>query len=604
MNTHTRTISFEPAAEGEAIPVVLSTNAPVPRAGYVEVLEHTPAAVDLSRFPLPLLVSHDQNALPVGVCESPQIVNGKLRAIVKFGSSALAQQILEDVRRRIVRAISIGYRILEERAAGDTVIASRWLPYEASIVSAPADVGAGFFRSLETATMTPDPTDTPTPIQHQAINLEHGDPAALHTRAAIAAERRRANAIRSIVRTYRGSDQLAEQFIDAGTSQEAVSAVMNERAVARDIADRIDNHLPMACLTGGENYGGLGPDHMRAAAVDALLQRVGVRVDSPHPQAASLRGVGLVDMARSFLSEAGDRILAGNPAQLLQRAMTTSDFPYVLEQVTDKSVLGAFYNAPPSHFGWSVQRDAQYFRPQHFASLSDAPSLAEVVEGAEYTHGGLFDKKETVSLLKYGKILHLTWEALARDDLGVFADVAQQMATAARATLADHAYAVLVSNPAMADGVALFHANHGNLAGTGGAISVASLDAARLALRNMKGANGHYRDIVPSILLIPESLRTAAESMLAPFNPAKTDDIRPRWLQSLNVISDPRLTGNAWYLLGDLSQPAFIRLTMGNAPIETFREDGFEVDGVKYKVRCVFGFGAVDHQAAYKNPGA
>lgn len=602
---HHRFFTLEPAAEGEAIPVVLSTEAPVMRGGFREVLKHTPAAVDLSRFPLPLLISHDQTQLPVGVIESPQVVNGKLRAIAKFGSSDQAKQILTDVKNRIIRSLSVGYRILEDRIDGDTVTALQWMPYEASLVAAPADPGAGFFRTLETHTMPAPHTPTPV-IDHQEPQLDHPD-VSLNTRserALLAAERRRAAAIRDLVKRHHGSDDMAQRFIDEGAPLQVVADTMLERTIARQTADRIDGHLPMSALSGGENFGGLGPTHMRAAAVDALLQRAGIPVENPHPQAAALRGVGLVDLARSFLSEAGDRILAGNPAQLLQRAMTTSDFPNVLEQVTDKAVLSAFYNAPPSHFGWSVQRDAQYFRPQHFASLSDAPALAEVVEGAEYTHGPLFDKKETVSLLKYGKIVHLTWEALARDDLGVFADVVQQMAVAARATLADHAYAVLAANPAMSDGVPLFHAMHENLAGSGGAIAVNTLDAARLALRNTKGANGHYRDINPAILLIPESLRTAAESMLAPFNPAKTADIRPRWLQSLNVISDPRLTGSAWYLLGDLAQPAFVRLAMGTNPIETFREDGFEVDGVKYKVRCVFGFGAVDYQAAYMNPGA
>lgn len=600
MKTHTRTIQFDLPAEGESVPAVLSSDAPVPRGSYMEVLRHDPSAIDLSRFPLPLLVSHDKTMLPIGVCESPRIEGGKLRATIKFGSSALAKQVLEDVRNRIVRAISIGYTILEDTVTGTTVTATSWMPYEASAVSAPADIQAGFFRNYsENDTMT-----TPTPaghFEHRDPTPDNQDPTPMHADPARIRreERQRALAIDEACKVSNLSHEFARGLIESDLDLNAARfAILTERA-KRDEISHTCNHVSM-----GESFGGLGKNHMREATRDAMLQRAGIKVENPHPQAANLRNVGVTDMARTFLRESGDLIQAGTPAQLLQRAMSTSDFGSVLEQVTDKSVLSAFFDMPPSHFGWSAPRDAQYYRPQHFASLSDAPELERVLEGGEYTYGPLSDKKESVELLKFGKIVSLTWEALARDDLSVFGSIATSMASAARSTLADYAYSTLVSNPTMSDGVAMFHADHGNLAGTGGTISATTLDAARLALRNMKGANNHFRDINPAILLVPENMVSLAESMLQPFAPTKVADVRPRWLQSLTVISDPRLTGTAWYLLGGLEQPAFVRLTLGANQIETFREEGFDIDGTKFKVRCVFGFGAVDHQSAFKNPGA
>ena len=598
--TNTRAIQFDLPAEGESVPAVLSSETPVQRGGYVEILAHTPAAVDLSRFPLPLIVSHNQQMLPVGVCESPTIADGKLRATIKFGSSDLAKQILADVRNRIVRAISIGYTILDDTVNGKTITATSWMPYEASIVAAPADIEAGFFRTYpEINTMT-----TPTP----AGTFEHRDPIADHQDPTPAfadparirrEERQRAAQIDQACRIAHLSPEFSRGLISSDLDLNAARiAIINERA------KRDEESATISTISAGENFGGLGAQSMREAARDSLLQRAGIAVENPHPQAANLRNVGFTDLARSFLRESGDLLQAGSPSQLIQRALTTSDFSAVLEQVTDKSILSAFYNQTPTHFDWSVQRDAAYYRPQHFAGLQDAPALAEVLEGGEYTHGPLVDRKETVNLRKFGRIVSLTWEALARDDLSVFSDIAAQMAAAARSTLADYAYATLQANPDMEDGTALFHADHGNLAATGAAISVDSLDAARLALRNMKGANGHFRDITPRILLVPESKVGLAQSMVQPFNPTKTTDIRPSWLQSLMIVSDPRLTGDAWYLLGDLAQPAFVRLTLGGNQIETFKEEGFDIDGTKYKVRCVHGFGAIDAQAAYKNPGA
>jgi len=598
--TNTRAIQFDLPAEGESVPAVLSSETPVQRGGYLEILAHTPAAVDLSRFPLPLIVSHNQQMLPVGVCESPTVGGGKLRATIKFGSSDLAKQILADVRNRIVRAISIGYTILDDTVNGKTITATSWMPYEASIVAAPADIEAGFFRAFsENDTMT-----TPTPagtFEHRDPIADNQDPTALHADPARIRreERQRAAAIDAHCRKASLSPEFARGLIASDLSLTQAREIIGDEWAKRDEKTSV-----ISSITSGENFGGLGANHMREAARDALLQRAGIKVENPHPQAANLRNVGFTDLARSFLRESGDLLQAGSPSQLIQRALTTSDFSAVLEQVTDKSILSAFYNQTPTHFDWSVQRDAAYYRPQHFAGLQDAPALAEVLEGGEYTHGPLVDRKETVNLRKFGRIVSLTWEALARDDLSVFSDIAAQMAAAARSTLADYAYATLQANPVMEDGTALFHADHGNLAATGAAISVDSLDAARLALRNMKGANGHFRDITPRILLVPESKVGLAQSMVQPFNPTKTTDIRPSWLQSLMIVSDPRLTGNAWYLLGDLAQPAFVRVTLGGNQIETFREEGFDVDGTRYKVRCVHGFGAIDAQSAFKNPGA
>jgi HK97 family phage major capsid protein len=52
------------------------------------------------------------------------------------------------VRNRIVRGLSIGYSIDEHQwPDNQTMVATKWTPMETSVVSVPADVQAGFFRS-------------------------------------------------------------------------------------------------------------------------------------------------------------------------------------------------------------------------------------------------------------------------------------------------------------------------------------------------------------------------------------------------------------------------------------------------------------------------
>jgi HK97 family phage major capsid protein len=134
--------------DDNTFPATLSSDAPVDRGGYSEVLSHARGAINLARAPLPLLEGHDTSRVNLGLIENLRIEGGKLRGDVKFGSSARAQEIAADVRDRIVRSLSVGYSIDEQDYDQNTgtVTAKRWTPMEASVVSVPADTNAQFFR--------------------------------------------------------------------------------------------------------------------------------------------------------------------------------------------------------------------------------------------------------------------------------------------------------------------------------------------------------------------------------------------------------------------------------------------------------------------------
>ena len=144
-------------AADDAVPAVISTDDPIDMGNFVEVLDHSPEAVDLSRAPLPLIEAHDVTRTPVGVIENLRLAGGKLRGLVRFGSSARARELLQDVLDGVVRSLSVGYQVSKhERQPDGTLRATRWMPFETSIVAVPADTAAGFYRSktLENSTIT------------------------------------------------------------------------------------------------------------------------------------------------------------------------------------------------------------------------------------------------------------------------------------------------------------------------------------------------------------------------------------------------------------------------------------------------------------------
>ena len=135
-------------AEGNVIPAVISTDTPVDRGGYMEVLDHTTDAIQIrSGDTLPLLTAHDSSEPAIGKVKDLKISDGKLRGSMVFGSSQRARELLDDIKERLIDGVSIGYRILEKELDGDTLFARKWEIFEASVVGVPADVQTGFYRS-------------------------------------------------------------------------------------------------------------------------------------------------------------------------------------------------------------------------------------------------------------------------------------------------------------------------------------------------------------------------------------------------------------------------------------------------------------------------
>ena len=67
----------------------------------------------------------------------------------------------------------------------------------------------------------------------------------------------------------------------------------------------------------------------------------------------------------------------------------------------------------------------------------------------------------------------------------------------------------------LADGKNFFHADHGNLAGSGAAISVTTASAGRAAIRVQKGVGDEVLGYAPRILLVGPAQETAADQFVA-----------------------------------------------------------------------------------------
>ena len=142
--------------DSRRVKMAISSEEPVQRASYIEVLEHSERAIDLSFLNsgrAPLLLDHDPEK-QIGVIESVDLDGSarRLRATVRFGRGELAREAFDDVTDGIRANISVGYAINKmerDKEQSDRYIARSWRPVEASLVSIPADVTVGVGRSNE-----------------------------------------------------------------------------------------------------------------------------------------------------------------------------------------------------------------------------------------------------------------------------------------------------------------------------------------------------------------------------------------------------------------------------------------------------------------------
>ena len=225
--------------EKRTVQIAISSEEPVERSFGMEVLEHSAEAMDLSFLAsgrAPLLLDHDPEK-QIGVIESVELDGNtrRLRAKVRFGKSALADEAFTDVVDGIRANISVGYSIgkLErDPRTPNTYLAKKWRPVEASLVSIPADVTVGVGRSGETS------TQTITVISNGEPKMSEVDIAAVEANARQAAQRNAAQIVE--LGSRHNKADLAQKAISEGRSIEEFRGELLENIGSRQALESQD----------------------------------------------------------------------------------------------------------------------------------------------------------------------------------------------------------------------------------------------------------------------------------------------------------------------------------------------------------------------------
>lgn len=160
-----RELSFR-AVEGEGnerrFEISFSSEEPYERWFGIEILDHSEGAVDLTRLQEMGVVLYNHNRdVAIGKVVSVSIEDGRGKAVIEIDTDEESEKIYQKMVSGTLKGVSVGYLVnnWEEVAAGKKSedgrfqgpcsIAKKWMPYEVSIVTVPADISVGVGREME-----------------------------------------------------------------------------------------------------------------------------------------------------------------------------------------------------------------------------------------------------------------------------------------------------------------------------------------------------------------------------------------------------------------------------------------------------------------------
>ena len=593
----------------------------------------------------------------LGVLENPRLAEDGGRATVRFSKRPEVDSILQDVRDGILGNVSMearAYEVADVTEKGDEMtklLATDWEPTAVALVGTGADPGAQVLADGAAK-------DFPCTIhlRAEAVADAHGGETMkvrllstnevveiaeeefdekLHSKELEApkasdpdppaaqlddkaedrkladfkeAEARRHARIRELQVHFEEDELWSQRHIKLGSSVDVAKADGMKRAAKK--APDIDGRLSV-----GSDYESIG--WKSARIVEALSAR-SLGETCPDP-AKKWERATVAECAYVLLEQRGEtrgRMLdpLRGPEDVIKLAMTTSDFPGVLANVLNKTLLPAYVAAAPSFQAIAARRNFRDYRAHKFVRIGDFPETKLVGEGGEVTEGSIGEGSETVTALKYGRILNLALEVLVNDDVGAFQDFGGLVARRIRDRERALFYATCITagsglGPDLADGVAVHNAAHGNV-NSAGALSNDRLNEAFGLMAAQVGLSGDAADaeikldVMPRYVLTSATSHVLARTLLTAVNPTQASEVNP-WAGIIEPIYDSNLSGVRYYVIADpMALPNYIYGTVDSQGPRFEVRQGFEVEGVQVKAVHDFGCGAIDYRGSVSGAGS
>ncbi len=329
----------------------------------------------------------------------------------------------------------------------------------------------------------------------------------------------------------------------------------------------------------------------------------------------------------------------------IREAMTTTDFPLLFADVTDRQMLASYQAIDPVWKKYmrlkTVNRLYPWVGGKRFAISNSGMRLGEVAEKGEYLALKKTEVKYDIYARKYGNQVDISWEALIADKIGALKDTPNEFAWLAANT--EHYNAVnLYANDvnilgSHAAGDLYDDSTAGEINAAALPLTINNLEITVAAMQAFRHPSGQPMRNKPKYLVVSDGgLEFTARQILTSANkmwvtgvaaavPYPTKNVISDY--GLELVVDPWLsiaglngfTANSWYLFAEPRNIAAIecdylegherpeicmkasnKVTIGGGAINPMSGD-FESDNIFYRVRQCFGANKLDWRATYLN---
>lgn len=577
---------------------------------------------------IPLVDSHDRSTIEniLGSVRDIRTEGNQVIGRLYFASSEPAQRALAMVKEGHLDSGSVGYEQAESvwipegeavvhngrEFTGPMLLTRRWNLKEFSLVAIGADPNAKareehngitsreaveqIDKEIVTMENPTKPVEQPHTVDVEAIKRE-----------ALAAEQTRAAKITELCARHNCADMAAE-FIRSNANIESVQDKILDTIATRQPALSVAKDATI-------EIGKEASEKFREAAADSIVMRAGMSIAKPAEGAQQMRGMSLLDVARAACESKGISTRFMGKLEILERALSTSDFPNILANVANKSVAIGFGAARQTWRLWAKAGNLPDFKASKRVRLSDAPEMTLNMPGEEIDQGIISDNGEEMTLKTYARKLVITRQALINDDAMLFNNLFRAFGNRAGNQLEAAAYGVLVGNAAMSDGGTLFNTTavtttggHANQASSGALISSSTVNTGMIAMGKQVGEQGTILSLQPRYLIcgfenkIPaEILTNSTQQTDATYNV----DFNPFRGQLVAVVSG-HITTKKWFMAADPNEIDTVELAFldgRDAPTLYQAENQGDILGRTFVGYIDYVAKALEWRSMYYNPG-
>lgn len=408
------------------------------------------------------------------------------------------------------------------------------------------------------------------------------------------------------------SVEVAKELMKEKASMNRVRHVLHARMAAK--------YKKVNAVKGSPGRANVGVESSEKR-IEAMALAVAARGNTRIAARNEFSNLSLFDIARDCVSRGGGRIDNMSRDEIISRAIrpqasgithTTSDFPLIMETAFRTTVMREFAEIEQTYTEWTSEGSLPDFNAHMGVGVGAFSNLVEMKEGEEYTFGTFGEHGEKIQVATWGRMVGLSRQMIRNDQLAVFGKAPRLMAQAANRTVGKLISNVLIKNENLSDGKPLFHADHNNIiTGAGSNLSYENLKLAEQKLMLQTTPEGAAMGLRGAYLVVPVALMGLAELLVSEqlviggsgaFT--QTNTLSGRF----KVIADPNLDADSaikWYLVANYNEVGTIErsyLDGEKAPFIDQRE-GWEIDGIEFKVRQDIGANALDYRGMVRGAG-